>query len=290
MLLCAGLAASSGAIADALPDDPLQRRCWLESTTARTAPDLREPTAVRFVNLRNGDSVRSPFRVEFGIRGMGVIPAGNPHDKAGHHHVLVDTRLPLNYQDKIPFSDTHRHFGKGQTGTVLDLPPGTHTLRLLFADHDHRPHFVYSPEISINVAGKRADTPAPVIDRARFDATCALWTQDQQSTPRSATREVYVKNFRDAEPLASPFVASLGVAGFGVAPAGSKVKDSGHFSFVVSRAKTPVATYELVDGRTETLVVLANGEYELDLAFVGSDGVTLLRAPTQRLVVVRQNN
>ena len=134
----------TSASAGPLPDDPQQRRCWLENTAARTAVDLREPTAVRFSNLRNGDVVRSPLWVEFGIRGMGVIPAGNPNPRAGHHHMLVDTPLPLNYQDKIPFSDTYKHFGKGQTGTLLELKPGKHTLRLLFADHDHRPYFVYS--------------------------------------------------------------------------------------------------------------------------------------------------
>ena len=76
-LLVAGLAGA--AQAQGLPDDALQRRCWLAHTAERTGVDLREPTAVRFSNLRNGYSVRSPFWVEFGIRGMGVIPAGNPN-------------------------------------------------------------------------------------------------------------------------------------------------------------------------------------------------------------------
>ena len=284
-LLVAGL--TGAAQAQGLPDDALQRRCWLAHTAERTAADLREPTAVRFSNLRNGYSVRSPFWAEFGIRGMGVIPAGNPNPKAGHHHLLIDTPLPLDYQGKIPFSATHKHFGKGQTGTVLELPPGPHTLRLLFADHDHRPYFVYSPEITVTVSGKR-EGAGPAIDAVGFEASCTTWYQDQVSTPRPAAPAVYVKNLRDGEPLASPFVLSLGVVGFGVAPAGSAVKDSGHFALSVTQRKTVVSRVELSDGRTETLLDLPRGDYEVELSFVGPLGEPLLKAPSLQLQVVRR--
>lgn len=283
-LLCA--AAARHAVGAPLPDEPLQRRCWLEHTGARTTIDLREPTAVRFSNLKSGYTVRSPFWVEFGIRGMGVIPAGNPNQKAGHHHLLVDTPLPANHTEKIPFSDTHRHFGKGQTGTALDLKPGRHTLRLLFADHDHRPYFVYSPEITIEVIGKR-DDGEPVIDANRFEATCARWYQDAVSTPRSAAKEVYVKNLRDGEPVKSPFAISLGVAGYGVAPAGSTVKDTGRFVIAVTRAKAPVQRIDLADGRTETVLDLPRGDYELELSFVGAGDAALMKAAPLRVSVVR---
>jgi hypothetical protein len=284
-VLLATLAA--GAAAQALPDDPLQRRCWLEHTNERVVPDLREPTAVRFTNLQNGDTLRSPFWVEFGIRGMGVIPAGNPNPRAGHHHLLIDTPLPLDYQNKIPFSNTHRHFGKAQTGTLLDLPAGKHTLRLLFADHEHRPYFVYSPEITISVAGKRGDAPLE-IDRDRFDATCAAWYQDQMSAPRAATPAVYVKNFRSGEPLGSPVAVSLGVTGFGVAPAGSAAKDNGHFVLNVTKNKLPVSRLVLADGRTETLLDLPRGDYEIEVAFLAPDGKLLLKAPAMQVPIVKQ--
>ena len=94
-----------------------------------------------FTNLRSGYRVRSPFLVEFGIKGMGVVPAGKALPGTGHHHILVNTRMPPSVSEKLPFNDGHRHFGKGQTFAVLDLPPGKHTLRLLFADHEHRPYF-----------------------------------------------------------------------------------------------------------------------------------------------------
>jgi hypothetical protein len=284
LVLC--IATTSQAVGTALPDEPLQRRCWLEQTAMRTAVDLREPTSVRFSNLKNGYTVRSPFWIEFGIRGMGVIPAGNPNQRAGHHHLLVDTPLPANHTEKIPFSDTHKHFGKGQTGTALDLKPGKHTLRLLFADHDHRPYFVYSPEITIEVVGKR-DGGVPVIDANQFESTCARWYQDEVSTPRSAAKEVYVKNLRDGEPVRSPFVISLGVAGYGVAPSGSTVKDTGRFVLNVVRAKAPVSRIDLADGRTETVLDLPRGDYELELSFVGTGETALLKAAPMHVSVVK---
>jgi Domain of unknown function (DUF4399) len=287
VLMTVGATLAWAAGAQGLPEDPQQRRCWLAHTSERTAPDLREPTAVRFSNLQNGDSLRSPFWVEFGIRGMGVIPAGNANPKAGHHHLLIDTPLPLDYQNKIPFSNTHRHFGKGQTGTLLELPPGKHTLRLLFADHEHRPLFVYSSEITVTVVGKRSDPP-PAIDREHVDATCAAWYQDQMSTPRPATPAVYVKNFRSGEPLTSPVAVSLGVTGFGVAPAGSSVKDTGHFVLSVTKNRQVVSRLVLADGRTETLLDLPRGEYELEPGFLAADGKLLLSAPPMQLSIVKQ--
>lgn len=263
------------ASADPLPADPLQRRCWLSRTAERTAADLREPVAVRFGNLKSGYALRSPFWVEFGVRGMGVIPAGNKNDKAGHHHILIDTPLPGDPQAQIPFSATHKHFGKGQTGTELDLPPGQHRLRLLFADHEHRPYFVYSPEITITVTGRR-NGAGPQIDEDDFDASCAAWYQDAVSAPRvggSAVRQVYVKNIRDGEPVASPFVLSLGTVGWGVAPAGAKVKDAGHFSLQIRGPGGRKLT--LADGRTETLLDLPRGDYEIELSLLDSDGALL---------------
>ena len=186
--------------------------------------DLRDPVSVSFGNVKDGYRLRSPFLVEFGIRGMGVVPAGNAHDKAGHHHLLVNKALPVNHRDKIPFDDSHRHFGKGQTSTALDLAPGKHTLRLLFADHEHRPHFVFSREITVHVLGKRDGANAPQIDERNFDATCAAWYQDALTTPRTAAKEVYAKNVRDGEQVLSPLRLGLGVVGYGIAPLDKPVK------------------------------------------------------------------
>ena len=53
----------------------------------------------------------------------------------------------------IPADDKHRHFGKGQTETMLTLPPGKHTLQLLLGDRNHVPHRppVMSDKVTITV-------------------------------------------------------------------------------------------------------------------------------------------
>jgi len=287
-LALALLLASAMTGADPLPADPLERRCWLSHTAERSAVDLREPIAVHFSNLRNGYSVRSPFWVEFGIRGMGVIPAGNPNEKAGHHHLLIDTPLPRDHTAPIPFSNIYKHFGKGQTGTALDLPPGRHTLRLLFADHLHKPYFVFSNEIAVNVVGPRS-APSPVVDAASFDASCAAWYQDQRAAPRSAPREIYVKNLRDDESVSSPFTLSLGVLGMGVAPAGTEIKDTGHFRLAFSQRGNVVLRQALVDGRTEAIIDLPLGDYEVVASLHDGAGRELLKANPVRLNVARHD-
>jgi len=251
-----------------------ERRCWSQRTFERSRIDLRDPFAVSFGNLKNGMTVRAPFWVDFGIRGMGVIPAGNAHPKAGHHHLLVNTPLPMNHQAKIPFNDNHRHFGKGQTGVALNLPPGKHTLRLLFADHDHKPYFVFSPEVTITVEGRRSDPPL-AIDSANFEASCARWYDNEVTRLRGDGKQVFVRNLRARETVAGSFMLGLGVVGYGVAPAGSTVKDVGWFAVdVAGRARSQ--RIELKDGRTEALVDLPPGDYVATPLLMAPDGKLLL--------------
>ena len=63
-----------------LPTDDLERECWLRHTRERTRVNVREPTGVEFSNLARGHQLRSPFQVDFAVRGMGVVPAGKPLD------------------------------------------------------------------------------------------------------------------------------------------------------------------------------------------------------------------
>jgi hypothetical protein len=104
--------------------------------------------AVYIVKPAAGARVRSPVTVVFGLTGMGIAPAGVKFDNTGHHHLLIDTELPSDLTQPLPASDNIRHFGKGQTEATLDLPPGKHTLQLLFADFTHTP---FTP----NVASKK---------------------------------------------------------------------------------------------------------------------------------------
>jgi hypothetical protein len=103
---------------------------------AMTAPAGAE---VYIISPRNGERVHSPFTVRFGLKGMGVAPAGIKFDNTGHHHLLVDTDLSdIQLDASLPATDKIIHFGKGQTETQLSLSPGKHTLELLFADYTHR--------------------------------------------------------------------------------------------------------------------------------------------------------
>lgn len=109
-------------------------------------------TSLYFINLKNGDTVASPVNVQFGLRGMGVAPAGIEKAATGHHHLLVDV-AELDINAGIPVSDNHRHFGAGQTEASVALKPGVHTLQLVLGDQNHIPHHpvVMSDRITITV-------------------------------------------------------------------------------------------------------------------------------------------
>ena len=260
------------ALAEPLPKDELERECWLRYTRERTRVRLVEPTAVDVSNLRNGYTVSSPFRVDFSIRGMGVIPAGKPHPKAGHHHLLVDTPLPMNPGDKIPFNDFHRHFGKGQTSAVVALAPGVHTVRLLFADHDHRPYFVFSPELRIEVREPRGAV-VPKVTRATFEASCKQWYEEEVSRPRLEGTRALIANLRDGEAVVSPINVRFAVDGFGVAPKGYGGDGQGHFVLDVLRSDaSALQDIDLSNGATQATLSLAPGVYTLRLRFVDDAG------------------
>jgi len=102
----------------------------------------------------DGAKVKNPVVVRFGLKGMGVAPAGIQMENTGHHHLFVDTDLPADMSKPIPAVENKViHFGKGQTETTLTLPPGTHTLQLLLGDYLHVPNAtpVASRKITITV-------------------------------------------------------------------------------------------------------------------------------------------
>jgi len=113
-----------------------------------------QDAAVYIVNLKDGDTVSSPVTVVFGLRGMGVAPAGTEKEHTGHHHLLIDTVLEGDaLRESIPADDNHRHFGAGQTEVTLELAPGPHRLQMVLGDHFHVPHEppVVSAPITITV-------------------------------------------------------------------------------------------------------------------------------------------
>lgn len=125
------------------------------SSAAAQAQTAAPPGAgVYFINVKDHETVTGPFKVQFGLTGMGIAPAGVEKDKTGHHHLLIDTTL-TDEQAKapLPADKQHMHFGGGQTEATITLPPGQHTLQLVLGDWSHVPFSppIVSPVITITV-------------------------------------------------------------------------------------------------------------------------------------------
>jgi hypothetical protein len=121
---------------------------------AQTQTPSPAGAAVYFINLKDGDTVTSPFKVQFGLSGMGIAPVGVQNERTGHHHLLIDTKLSDEETKRPIAADAqHVHFGGGQTETTVTLPPGRHTLQLVLGDWSHIPHNppVMSPVITVTV-------------------------------------------------------------------------------------------------------------------------------------------
>jgi len=126
-------------------------------TTSAIAADLPRSRAPEGVVLyiiapKDGDQVANPVTVRFGLKGMGIAPAGIALADTGHHHLLIDASAPP-FDRPIPADERHVHFGKGQTEALVTLAPGRHRLQLLLGDHLHVPHEppVLSAPITITV-------------------------------------------------------------------------------------------------------------------------------------------
>lgn len=129
--------------------------CVLAAPAMADAPRTPAPEGAKvyFIAPQDGATVDKTFTVKFGLKGMGVAPAGSEAPATGHHHLLVDVAELPALDKPLPASDNVRHFGKGQTETEVSLPPGKHTLQLLVGDKNHVPFDppVISEKITVNV-------------------------------------------------------------------------------------------------------------------------------------------
>ena len=111
------------------------------TATAVEMPPLPEVPAnakVFFANLKDGQTVTSPLKVEMGVDAMSVDTAnGKIKPASGHHHILVDIDS-IATGEVIKKDSVHLHFGNAQTSAEIKLPPGKHSLTLQFADALHR--------------------------------------------------------------------------------------------------------------------------------------------------------
>ena len=137
----------------AIAQQPAPATAAASMATSAPAPAAMH-AEVYLIAPKDGAHVHAPVTVRFGLKGMGIAPAGVKFDNTGHHHLLVDTALSdVKMDAPLPASDKILHFGKGQTETELKLAPGKHTLQLVFADYLHVPlsPAVTSKQITITV-------------------------------------------------------------------------------------------------------------------------------------------
>jgi hypothetical protein len=114
-----------------------------------------EGASVYIIAPADGATVSNPVTIVFGARGIGIAPAGVEQANTGHHHLMINVEpTDALLSESLPADENHVHFGGGQTETTRDLPPGTHTLRLVMADHNHVPHDppLVSAPVTITVA------------------------------------------------------------------------------------------------------------------------------------------
>lgn len=115
-------------------------------------PAVPEGARVFFANLEDGDTLTSPFLVEFGIEGMEVEPAGAVNEGKGHHHIIINNKY-IEFGGTVPADSVNIHYGGGQTSDSLDLNAGNYSLTMQFADGYHR-SYGEKMSSSINVVVK----------------------------------------------------------------------------------------------------------------------------------------
>jgi hypothetical protein len=124
----------------------------MDMNTVAPVPDIPAGAKVFFKNLKDGQTVTNPIKVEFGAEGINVDTAGAVKAGSGHHHLYIDAGDSAAAAAVVPKDSTHIHFGKAQKETTLTLTPGKHRLALQFADGIHRSYgSKLSAAITVNV-------------------------------------------------------------------------------------------------------------------------------------------
>jgi hypothetical protein len=260
LLLVALPALAQTAAAPAPDDSDTHSHPWV------IPPPNREAQAY-FSNLKDGAQVQSPFVVRFGLTMRGLVPAGKTAGRAGHHHLLVNQPLPLDFKKPLPFTEQYIHFGKGQMEAVLNLKPGTYQLNLLLADQGHIPYFVYSKPMRVTVTQQNTGvTPAAI-----------------QGPPR-----IEMLSPADGETVRGPFRVQFHASGFNVSHVAPAVAETGHFRLSLDVAGKPPQVLEFKQGQTETWLQLPKGDYQLRLDLVSNTkaGAVMTSAKPRRISVV----
>lgn len=230
-----------------------------------TLPPTRSPESY-FTNLQDEEVRESPFVLRFGLSMRGLVPAGKTAGRAGHHHLLVNQPLPLDFTKPLPFTEKYIHFGKGQMETVINLPPGKYELRMLLADEGHIPFFVYSKPLTLTISKQNKDVnPASLAGPARIEI---------MSPPAGET-------------LRPPFRVQFHASGYNISHVGAKAPDTGHFRLVLERAGRKPEVMNFLAGQTEVWLNPPADDYALRLELVsGTTGAVMAQAGPHSLKVV----
>jgi biotin carboxyl carrier protein len=259
--------AASAAAAPALPAQASASPLTADPAERMAHPWVKPPASLQpsahFTNLKDGDTVTSPFVAKFGLSMRGIVPAGKTVGRAGHHHLLVNQALPLDFKKPLPFTDQYIHFGKGQMEAVLNLKPGKYNLTLLLADQGHIPYFVYSKPVTVTVkAQDAAKTPEAVAGPPRVE----LLQPADGATVRDAFRVLFH------------------ASGFNISHPAAQVAGTGRFRLSVERKGGKAEVLDFNGGQTETWLNPPPGDYQLKLELVGNDdGKVLATAPPVRV-------
>lgn len=230
------------------------------------APTPRANAEAYFTNLKDGDEIDTPYVLRFGLSGgWGLAPISKAaRAKSGHHHLLVNRDLPLNFKEPLPFNEQYIHFGKGQMEHVLHLAPGSYTLRMLLADQRHLPHFVFSKPVRVTVRQKTTTDPKSLQTKG-----IELLLPGGQETR-------------------TPFLVRFHAAGLNVGHAAQRENDTGHFRLTVTpRGAGAPQVIDFAEGQTETWLAPPAGSYTLQLDFVDNTNphLTLARVSSAPLLV-----
>ena len=142
-------------VADAAPETAPQAAA---AAGRRPSPP---DAAVYFIYPSDGERIYPNSTIRFGLRNMGIAPAGVLKPNTGHHHLMIRCRNPAAGSAAAERLKS-RSLRQRPNREKITLSPGEHTLQLILADDRHIPHDppVISERIKVTVLAPRPARPA----------------------------------------------------------------------------------------------------------------------------------
>jgi len=239
--------------------------CGMAHGQTKGGPTPSAPgAAVYFVDIKDGATLPTKPTIHFGLRNMGVAPAGLERENAGHHHLIIDAPTPP-LDRPLPNDFNHLHFGAGQTEAEVSLTPGKHTLQLILGDKDHIPHTppIMSERINVTVV----------------EAAPAATAAGRRPSPSDAS--VYFVNMQNGAYIPAKSIVRFGLLNMGIAPAGVEKPNTGHHHLLIDTPLPPLDKPLPNDfnhlhfgaGQTEARITLSPGPHTLQLLFADENHV-----------------